>query len=324
LSLQPLEENKSEFTEEDFNKIRKAVGSLYDVLGEKSKVFIAETRFVDTISPDNPKKNENQKLCNIITILSEKPLITKEDFDKIDNQLYDIYSDINFRHSYSLIEKTVLSISSAEKSTTLNENIEKFQGFVMMYSEKSDGEYIKRVNKFYDHITLGLYRAKHTYELIENFVNSAGKEIQGISKKADIIEESIKKATKELKENETKFDDKISMSEKKTVSNYVTILGIFASIMVVFFGGINIFVGMFSEYDPNYFYSYIVFGSLLGLIFFNSAFALMAIIAHISGNGIIEKDSKGKNIKKVFLFVNIALVGVAIASMVAIGLNQDV
>lgn len=172
---------------------------------------------------------ENQdNLIKLLINLSSRELIEDADINNVIQEFSAIYEPEDFRHSYSDIFRLVAMLYMDEEgqgeSTIyfLNNNLSK----CMEYFEENkycgtDKVYLKRqIYKLYDHINLDVCRIDYINELSNQYIGDYREIVDGI--------ETLYKQQK-------KTEEKLNDSQK----NYITILGIFSSITLMFVAGIS-------------------------------------------------------------------------------------
>ena len=120
-------------------------------------------------------------------------------------------------------------------------------------------------------------------------------------KSIDILNEnesSIKKIDKKLIETEEKIEKLIGKQKKSfdsIVTQIITILGIFSTIVITFFGGVTAMSGMMKNmHNVSKFRLVFVF-EIIGFIMFNTIFMLLHFIAKLSERSISSSCGNCKN-----------------------------
>ena len=138
------------------------------------------------------------------------------------SQLQSIYVD-DFRHYYSEIFGTISAIKNDNRYDlqTLTENIRQiFDGVESKYESGTDGvdkDFFLKVKKLYDHINLDVARFNY------------------ISTVANNLERKVQKNNENL--------------QKELQKDYVTILGIFAAVIVAFVSGMTFSTSVLNNID---------------------------------------------------------------------------
>lgn len=227
--------------------------------------------------------DDNQtKLKEYILELSLNSLEIKVN-EKI-SELQLIYVD-DFRHYYSEIFGTITIIKNDDKYDlqTLTENINKiFQEVKIKHDESAENineEFFLKVKKLYDHINLGVSRIKYT----ETLVNK--------------ITEQNRTTNEELR--------KINDKAEKMQRDYVTILGIFAAVIIAFVSGMTFSTSVLNNIDKVSIYRLVFIITLIALFIFNLLNLLFDFLIKINK---ISSDNNGSLIGTINTILSIALV----------------
>ena len=156
----------------------------------------------------------------IIKYLSLDSLL-EEQSDEIIKKLNDIYSDGRYRHRYSEITEAVLSsIKKDEDATlmTITQNIRIIKEKIDNQKENTNTK--ANIEKLYDHINLECIRLRESNQRMKKI----NEDLSRLEKFNDKIENKLKSTEQIL---------------KKQQAQYITILGIFASIVLAFVGGLT-------------------------------------------------------------------------------------
>lgn len=227
--------------------------------------------------------DDNQtKLKEYILELSLNSLEIKVN-EKI-SELQLIYVD-DFRHYYSEIFGTITIIKNDDKYDlqTLTENISKiFQEVKIKHDESAENineEFFLKVKKLYDHINLDVSRIKYT----ETLVNK--------------ITEQNRTTNEELR--------KINDKAEKMQRDYVTILGIFAAVIIAFVSGMTFSTSVLNNIDKVSIYRLVFIITLIALFIFNLLNLLFDFLIKINK---ISSDNNGSIIGTINTILLITLV----------------
>lgn len=154
----------------------------------------------------------------------------KEEVKEKAREIEGIYSG-DFRHSYSDIFSTITEIYNKENcnEAILLSNLKVLKKYID--KEKAETEISRKFLKLYDHVNLDVSRLVYTNKIVSRIDRD----------KKDIWDEVNRRCT-ELEENLEKAQNKHAHFEeelRKAHKSYVTILGIFASIVLTFVAGIS-------------------------------------------------------------------------------------
>ena len=169
--------------------------------------------------------NNQEKLRAYILKLAIKMIENNQVDDKI-SELQTIYVD-DFRHYYSKIFGTITLIKNDDTYDlqTLAENVGIiFNGITAKYDNKDiDTTFFLQSKKLYDHINLDIARINYTETLVRN-----------ITEQNRITNEELKK---------------INDKAEKMQRDYVTILGIFAAVIIAFVSGLTFSTSVLENID---------------------------------------------------------------------------
>lgn len=187
-------------------------------LEEFINLFTQKVEDVSTLSAESAAR-EFINLCSALRMVEIEP----------EEVVYKIpYSDIS-RIMFSL-ELKKFNVKSFEQFNSLvSEDIEKQVGEPIEPENKNSSKYLICFLKFSRHISLAwiqkefILQSSQQAEAIANNARNTAANAQDISIKANYLSDQAKKA----------YDDMLA--------NYVSILGIFASIIITVFGGMQVF-----------------------------------------------------------------------------------
>ena len=240
----------SEIEHTNDNKEHLEKSSWLMVMILKDKFFDAKNDFIDI----SEKKDEH-----IVSSLCENMKLTLEDCsddEKIKKLIQEIVSIDHFKIKvnvrYEDITKIVFDSKSNISIDKLNERIEYFSMVVgfSISGNKNEHELLK-INKVLDklfrHLRLALFQ--------KQYFMSAAESAKKISTQA---EETAKEAQR-ISEIAEKLASDADTQAKSTIANYISILGIFASIIFTLFGGVNLIGSTVKLLETNSRLPYLVF-----------------------------------------------------------------
>ncbi|RAX57410.1 hypothetical protein CCZ01_06115 [Helicobacter monodelphidis] len=207
-------------------------------------------------------KEKDKKLEKIVRLLCEEQNLSDKQ-NGIINDLVEIYTgEDKYRHQYSKITTIILYSKDREQSLmTLAQNIRMLEDIVDE-EDNVDKKYNERLkdikpelNKLYDHINLECIR-------LQDFDGKIS-EIKEMSK-------DVERGYKDLKNN---------LDKQQT--QYVTILGIFASIVLAFVGGLVFSTSVLSNIDKASIYRLVFVMAFIALFFGNILYALFNFLSKI-------------------------------------------
>ena len=272
----------------------------------------------------NPDEQERRdKLIELLFELSKAQDIFREKkkrsdiFLKLEEIYYIPGSDEYFRHFYSDILSTLTQIDSDDNEGSLDVLAVNMQAIKDGYQAVNyDGDKLidisKSIIKLFDHTNLEVARINYTKQL-NNATKSDLASTKELLKKQREEFDNTKSETETirntLREETEKANKKIEDNQKQMQNEYVTILGIFAAIVLAFTGGMTFSSSVLNNISKASVYRLSLISFIIGLVFFNLIWVLIDFV----------RDINGKTIKKKWLFVvvNIIMVGGIICSCLA-------
>ena len=272
----------------------------------------------------NPDEQERRdKLIELLFELSKAQDIFREKkkrsdiFLKLEEIYYIPGSDEYFRHFYSDILSTLTQIDSDDNEGSLDVLAVNMQAIKDGYQAVNyDGDKLidisKSIIKLFDHTNLEVARINYTKQL-NNATKSDLASTKELLKKQREEFDNTKSETETirntLREETEKSNKKIEDNQKQMQNEYVTILGIFAAIVLAFTGGMTFSSSVLNNISKASVYRLSLISFIIGLVFFNLIWVLIDFV----------RDINGKTIRKKWLFVvvNIIMVGGIICSCLA-------
>ena len=272
----------------------------------------------------NPDEQERRdKLIELLFELSKTQDIFREKkkrsdiFLKLEEIYYIPGSDEYFRHFYSDILSTLTQIDSDDNEGSLDVLAVNMQAIKDGYQAVNyDGDKLidisKSIIKLFDHTNLEVARINYTKQL-NNATKSDLASTKELLKKQREEFDNTKSETETirntLREETEKANKKIEDNQKQMQNEYVTILGIFAAIVLAFTGGMTFSSSVLNNISKASVYRLSLISFIIGLVFFNLIWVLIDFV----------RDINGKTIRKKWLFVvvNIIMVGGIICSCLA-------
>lgn len=196
------------------------------------------------------------------------------------------YYERRYRHSYYIISEKVYTAyrqakdkNSLEFVDALNNNAKKIRDSVIVHSTKAK----KGIEKLYDHIQLETTRlteeVRRLSELdkkIEDY-NQIKEDAEKVKKDAEKVKKEVEGMQAELQKSKEDMD---SMQKE-----YITILGIFASIVLAFTGGIAFSTSVLNNIASASIYRTIIVTLIIGLVLINTLFGLFHYV-----NKLVNKE----------------------------------
>lgn len=152
----------------------------------------------------------------------------------------------------------------------------------------------KRLENLYDHVSLDI--ARITYSDAADRSISQQESIMSIQSKVINLESQIKDAENQLEETERKINN----SQRE----YITILGIFASIVLAFTGGMVFSTSVLENISDGSIYRLVAVACIIGIVFVNMIWILVNYLSHINKT---KNEKYKENGLKMWIGVNIIL-----------------
>lgn len=215
-------------------------------------------------------------------------------------RLEDIYhnddSEYHFRHFYSDIFSWLTAIdgdSSIGEINILAQNMEIIKdGYYGGKNRDKNGNPIdisKEITKLYDHINLDVGRLnyiKRNSDITQSQLAAVDSLNAELKKKVEETKKHIDKIEKDLKTESERQSQENKESQRKMQNEYITILGIFAAIVLAFTGGMTFSSSVLENLHKSSIYRIIGVSLVLGFILYNLVWLLIDFIRSINGQTI--------------------------------------
>ncbi len=191
---------------------------------------------------ETKEEYKDKKLEEIIVLLCEKGDLSSQT-DQIIKDLKEIYEG-EYRHKYSKITTTILNSTRDKEQAfmTLTQNIRTLQEI----QDNKEVESIKpKLEKLYDHMNLECIR------------------LQDFDEKMSRVKDVSIKLEDDLNKNYKKLSEELN----KQQTQYITILGIFASIVLTFVAGLAFSTSVLSNIDKANAYRLVFVMAFIALFF---------------------------------------------------------
>ena len=270
--------------------------------------------------------NEQEKrdlLQEILIELSHSQDVLKDSKARSDYflRLESIYFNLdndNFRHYYSDIFACLTLIEgdpSIGNLDILAQNMQTIKDGYVAKNRDDHNELIdisKEIIKLYDHTNLDISRINYTKRISGETLSELTKAkivIENLQNQLKKSEQEREKATEHLNSESQKLKDEVRDGQKKMQNEYITILGIFAAIVLAFTGGMSFSSSVLENIHKASPYRLLAISLILGLILFNLVWLLIDFL----------RDINGKSIRKWWLViaVNILLISGLVFSFVS-------
>lgn len=262
----------------------------------------------EAINKQNCRKitaNSDAKIADIVRKLMERELNSSE-VSAVFLEMREFYILDEFRHSYSNISSTIYLVIREKNSEGcldyLSTNISELQKRAKgSLSKDSDKKTLEKFTKFYDHIKLEVVRLKDHEKMLKDALSKIDETKdhyeQGLKEQAEKNDRMFLDYEKRIKKTKRKMDD--------IYSQFVSILGIFSAVVIVFFGGASIFTKILENIDDiNWIKSAPVL-AVTGFMMFNTVFMFLFIISRMIDRDIgVKVDENARHSKfKIFLWI---------------------
>lgn len=250
-----------------------------------------------------PNLNEQQKrdaLTDLLIELSSAQDLLKDNrkrsdyYRKLESIYYDADTD-NFRHYYSDIFAALTLIDSSTFSGNLDILAQNMQGIKDGYRSKNvdaNGNSInieKEINKLYDHTNLDIARINYTKRFTNETQSKLAQNeallnnLKSQQRQSDVERENAFNA---IRREAAQAQQESKDNQAKMQNEYITILGIFASIVLAFTGGMTFSTSVLENISVSSIYRIVVISLILGLILFNVIWLLIDFLRDINGKTI--------------------------------------
>ncbi len=233
------------------------------------------------------EEDKDKKLEKIIVLLCEEGDLSSQK-DQIIKDLKEIYKG-EYKHKYSKITTIILN-STRDKEQAfmiLTQNIKTLKEI----QDNKEVESIKpKLEKLYDHMNLECIRLQDFDEKMSR--------AKDVSIRLDNLNKDYEKLSEELNKQQTQ---------------YITILGIFASIVLTFVGGLAFSTSVLSNIDKANAYRLVFVMAFIALFFGNILYLLFSFLSKISLSSKIflseeEKDKQENFFKKPIFWFNLMVI----------------
>lgn len=197
---------------------------------------------------ETKEEDKDKKLEEMIVSLCEKGDLSSQT-DQIIKDLKEIYQG-EYRHKYSKITTIILNSTRDREQAfmTLTQNIRTLKEI----QDNKEVESIKpKLEKLYDHMNLECIRLQDFDEKMSR--------VKDVSIRLNDLNKNYKKLSEELNKQQTQ---------------YITILGIFASIVLTFVGGLAFSTSVLSNIDKANAYRLVFVMAFMALFFGNILYLL--------------------------------------------------
>lgn len=230
---------------------------------------------MDTRIEDNLRKQFVEILYDLAK--SQEVLNSKTRRSAFYLRLESLYGSSKFRHYYSDIFSVLTSLqqdNSLGSIDTLGQNMNIIVRNYQAINKDDNGEPIdisNQIKKLYDHVSLDI--ARITYS------DAADRKISQ-SESIDNLKSEINRLNRKIADSETAIENtqkKVEQSEKQ----YVAILGIFASVVLTFIGGITFSTSVLQNIHQGSIYRIVFVCLVIGIVLIDVLYLLFYFIFRI-------------------------------------------
>lgn len=250
-------------------------------------------------------RRRQEELENSIYEMAKFPM-EEDGLREIAVKLKGLYTN-NFRHSYSQFYPLIIGIAKEEKEYNLDflsENLENIR--ILVEKDYFEGEkefkgLYNPLSKLSDHLNLEIARYNH-YTVSENSTK-------------DILQQN-KKMENTLQEAQKALDDSKKRAENMQ-TEYTTILGIFAAIILAFTGTITFSSSVLENIHQSSIYRLIIITLIIGFVAFNIIAILIEFIVKINKKELLTDTTSKSGFMntKVIAFDIIVIIGIVITCL---------
>ena len=246
-------------------------------------------------------EEKKAKLSKIIIDLSKTQDILENHNNVIEyfNLLEDIYYSENpndtFRHYYSDIFGWISQIDNDYSEDTgnleiLSQNISIIKDEYERAASGRKRNVSKSIDKLYDHINLDIARINY----LKTLQSTSENQMQVIDQQVEVLRKTM--------DQELSRADDVSKKVNNAYSEFVSILGIFSAIVLVFFGGTSIFANIIAAMYKSSVYKSVAVCTITGVMVADIIFIFMCLLAKLLGRSIAsdipEWECYGNSIRR--------------------------
>ena len=232
------------------------------------------------------EEQQRKEFCDILFSLADSQIALKEKsersriYQRLEKLYYINGCEENYRHFYSDIFLVLTQIQQGNMPGNidiLGQNIIEIRKGYQAKNTDSEGNLIDisdNIKKLYDHVSLDIARLSYSDAL--NWKISGEEAIEKLQSQMNNLKSDIEKANISQAEIEKDMKDQ--------QKDYVTILGIFAAIMLAFVGGITFSSSVLQHMACVSIFRLLVVIDFLGFVLINTIYLLMKFIFVINGH----------------------------------------
>lgn len=263
----------------------------------------------------NISKEETQRteFCNILYELAKSQTILNDPHERANmyirlEKLYELEDGKLFRHYYSDIFSVLSSIHSDAKLGSidqLGQNLEIIRRGYTPKNMSSNGDNLIDISislkKMYDHVNLEI--ARMLFQEKEYKINSGETSLKELKRQINTAQMDLETSKSELNSELKNVKKKLDNSQKE----YITILGIFAAVVLAFTGGIAFSTSVLNNISQASIYRIVIITLILGTVLINVLYGLFYYISEL-----LNKPLKFQHIR----LINIVLIVLIVVTVI--------
>lgn len=243
------------------------------------------------LTTENKKREEFREILRSLA-KSQEVLKTKEEktayIERLE-ALYYVEGEDNFKHFYSDIFSEMSEVNADADNgniDVLSQNIQIIRGSYKSRNEDSKGNIIdirQSLKKLSDHVNLEAARFRNVSAQIEAKTQSLP--ISDLETNTKAIKTNVDKATEKIAElslNSEKLERELLISKEQ----YITILGIFSSVVISFTAGTAFSMSVLENINKATIYRIVLIVLALGFVLLNIIFALFYYVGQLTNRKI--------------------------------------
>jgi hypothetical protein len=234
---------------------------------------------------NNPQSLQNDLNKIIEKLSNDDKIIDNHNENEYISQLFKIYSNKAFRHSYSQLTRIIIKYNeqgNGELLHTLTVNMQRLNEIIEeKYSTATDEAevyFLKSFRKLYDHFNLESSRLGFIDKIKRNYEITLEQYESRMKSQEDTIND--------LNGIIRKYDDRIDRKLDNANVQSITVLSIFAAIVITFTGGFSLLGNALSSTAQINAFRLVTVIALIGLVLYDIIIALMFIVSRINNKHI--------------------------------------
>lgn len=264
---------------------------------------------------------QRKEFCDILFELAKSQELLQDAYYRSNmykrlELLYDAEPPENrFRHFYTDIFSVLTQIqqnSDLGDINILGQNLDMIRNGYNPKNKAADGkrtiDVSSAINKLYDHVNLDI--ARITYSDAADRRISGESSLENLQSQINSLQNKLQKAQRIKKDYEATEKKIVEVEEKLNNSQkeYITILGIFAAVVLAFTAGIAFSTSVLNNIAQASVYRTIIISLIIGLVLINTLFGLFYYI-----NLLVNKEKKLFPLAVSNIVIVVLLIGTIIA-----------